>query len=253
MRRLRALLRLRKESDKVKLALWLFLLAAVLAGKTAVTAGSYVSQIQSPVEYVLTSGEVGAALDGKMQVILQNANVMGATRQREYALTDGERSLMVTEVSGQYLADCFGLAESGSGTQVYLGRKVFYSFFGNGAQSPVRASVQTGEGQTVSGAFTLAEELPENLAITKGTTLTLGGSLNLRVMLAGTDISGGAVSQLEGLGLTVTNRETVLIAEYENQLLLTRLSYGILSCILAAIAGCTLFAAGRGETSRRPL
>lgn len=244
------LLRLRKRSDKVKLALLLFLLGALLAWDVLSGAVSYFSAAGEPVEYILTSGTEGAALEGRLQALRQGEQVVCVSRQREYGLSSADKSITITEVSTEYLSSCFGLSTTGSGTEFFLGREAFITFCGAGAQSPAHLTCQTEDGE-ISGAFRLCDDLPGELALAKGTSVTLSGARTLRVMLDNSDISGLDTAWLEGLGFMIENREVVTEASHRAELLLSRLRYGGLACVLALLLGWQLCSAGRREASQR--
>ena len=93
------LLRLRKRSDKVKVALALFLLGILLMADLLVGAAKYISMAGEPVEYVLSAGAEGAALNAKLLELGQRESVVSVSRQREYTLASGDRSVTVIEVS----------------------------------------------------------------------------------------------------------------------------------------------------------
>lgn len=239
----RKLLRLRKRSDKVKFALLLFLLGALLMGDLLRGAEEYFSMAGEPVEYVLDPGAGGAALDIKLRELMERENVVCASRQREYALANGESTVTVTEVSAEYLNACFGLDDTGAGASFFMGRKAFAALCGRNARSPARLTCLAGE-ERVYGAFILEESLPEELALSRGASVTLGGERTLRVMLRGTDMSGVETKWLEDSGFVIENREVVEKTAHETELLIIRLRYGGLACVLALLLGRQLFKAG---------
>lgn len=239
----RKLLRLRRRSDKVKLALLLFLLGALLIADLLRGAAEYFSTAGEPVEYVLSAGAEGAALDIKLRELMERESVVCASRQREYTLASGESAATVTEVSAEYLKACFGLEDTGAGVSFFMGRKAFAALCGRNARSPARLTCLAGE-ERVYGAFTLEESLPEELALSRGTSVTLGGEKTLRVMMRGMDVSGVETKWLEESGFVIENREVVEEAAHETELLITRLRYGGLACVLALLLGRQLFKAG---------
>ncbi len=246
MNRLKELLRLRKRSDKVKAALLLFLLGTLLGADVVSGTADFFIETSKPVEYVLTSGAGGAVLEGRLQSLRQREGVICASRQREYVLTCGGRSLDVIEISPEYISTCFGLTSSGSGREFFLGREAFISFCGAGTASPARLTCLDGE-ESVGGAFSMCVELPGAAAITKGTSMTLGDSQTLRVMMDGSDVSGLDETWLGELGFSIENREVLTEAAHRLELLLARLRYGGPACLLALALGVQLFAAGRRE------
>lgn len=246
MKLLFELLRLRKRSDKVKLAMILFLMGFFLAGDVLWGVTEFFSMAGEPVEYVLNTGTEGARLDSKLQTILQRDSVICASFQREYALTSGSKRVLVTEVSPDYLSTCFGLNTAGAGSEFFLSTDVFKTFCGNSTLSPMRLTCNAGE-ENVSGTFTLYESLPGGLAVTKGTSLTLGDAQTIRVMLRGRDTSGIETNWFEENGFTIENREVVIETAHETEILIVRLRYGGAACVLSVLLGWQLFASGQRE------
>ena len=92
-----------------------------------------------------------------------------------------------------------------------------------------------------------AESLPEDLTLTKGTSVTLSGARSLRVMLRGKDLSGVETTWLQQNGFTIENREALTETTHKTQLLLIKLRYGGAACALALLLGRQLYKAGRRE------
>lgn len=245
MKWLRSLLRLRKRSDKVKIALALFLLAGFLGWDVCAGAADYISMLGEPVEYAAAPAVRGAALEGLMQTAAQREDVVCVSKQRVFTLT-GSRQVEVTEVSSEYLRAGLGLEQAVSQADFFLGSEAFAALCGSTAKSPVRMVFRDGEG-SVSGLFMLVRELPGGAAFAKGTTRTLGDAETLRVMMDGPDIGGTDKAWLESMGLVVEHGEELLQVEYEAGLLLTKLRYGGLACLLGLALGWRLMAEGRRE------
>lgn len=246
MKALRELWMLRRQSGKVKLALLLFGLAGTILASLGAQAGGFAAKVNQPVEYVLSSGTAGPVLDAKLRQLQEEPGVAAASRQREYSLTNGGRSITVAELSEEYLARCFGLTGSGASQDFWLDPAAFRNFLGNGAQSPARLACQ-GEDGTVNGTFQMAESLAgrEAQAVARGSSVTLAESGTVRVMLE--RASGNGTARLEALGFAVVNREKVLEQNYETELLMARLGWGLLSAALAVAAGRLLFREGKRE------
>ena len=247
MRAIGKLLRLRRRSDKVKLALGLFLLGAVLGWDVAFGAAGFLMESGEPVEYVLAWGGNEASLEGKLRAVSQHEGVICASRQREYSLVMGERQLTVIQVSPEYLSACFGLRASGAGREFFLGSRSYASFCGAGEESPARLKCLRGE-EGVSGTFPLCGGLPVTAAMAKGSSAELGDSQTLRVMLESGGIEGRNGDWLMELGFSIENQELLTEAAHRLELLQARLSYGGLACLLALALGVQLFAAGRRES-----
>lgn len=239
---LRELLRLRRQSDKVKWALAAFLLAGVLAVHLAGQLIQYLRAVGEPVEYVLVCGSTGAKLESELHALEELDGVVSVSRQREYAVTVGSKTLTVTEVSEQYMTACYGIAEPGG--SFWLSVDAFWHLFGSG-DSPAHSSCQDGERSFVGTFYRTG--LPGELAVVKGNTRSLGDSAELRVMFGGGDVSGTRQGALEKLGFTVRDREQIMEQEYEGRLLTARLEYGLCALVMAMLAGRLLFREGKME------
>ncbi len=233
MNALRRLWRLRREDGRVKLALLFLLAALALLGYAASGALEYAALLEQPVEYVLAAAESGAALDAALRRLVESGGAVGASRQREYSVSAGEKTLAVTELDGAYLAACYGIEANGEVKRFWLGSAAFSSFCGSKAESPAQIAFEIGD-KSETGAFYAAGSLPEGLAVARGTTKTLSGSASARVMFAKTDPSGADAVLLQSMGFSVVNREELVRRSYEAELLLTRLGFSLLS---AAFAG----------------
>lgn len=246
MNGLRRLLGLRRRSDKVKLALLLFLLGALLGADLVSSAFRFFSEASKPTEYVLASAAQGAALEGRLQGMGQHEGVISVSRQREYTLTSGGREITVAEVSPEYLSACFGLSPRGAGREFYLGRGAFLSLCGPKAESPARLTCER-DGESFSGAFILCPGLPENAALARGSSATLSGAGTVRAMLDGRDISGLDAAWLEEQGFGIENGDELAEGSRRLELLGVKLRYGGLAFVLALLLGGQLFAAGFRE------
>lgn len=243
MNRLKKLLGLRRRSDRVKLALLLFLLGALLGADIVSSAFRFFSEASEPVEYVLVSAAEGAALEGRLQSMGQHEGVISVSRQREYTLTSGGREVTVAEVSPEYLSVCFGLSPRGAGREFYLGRGAFLSLCGPNTESPARLVCER-DGERFSGAFILCPQLPEDAALAKGSSATLSGAGTVRAMFDGQDISGMDAAWLEDLGFGIENGDELAEGSHRLELLAVKLRYGGLAFVLALLLGWQLFAAG---------
>lgn len=237
MDQIKRLLRLRKQDDYIKLALLLFLAAGWLA-YTACVQGTEYARIQArPVEYVLESGFSEAVLNANLQRIQTLEGVVGVSRQREFSVTAGNKTLTVTELERRYLTDCYGIEGSDGGSRYWLNREAFSAFLGSGA-SPVRLTYQKEE-RTESGEFSLFSGFSGEgaFAVSPGSTMTLGTAPALRVMFEHSDPSGGDIRSLEGMGFTVLNQAEMQRHSHETELALTRFTYAAIAALFALTAG----------------
>lgn len=245
---LREFLRLRRRSGKIKLALLLFLLAAFFAAGLAESAARYAENAGRPTEYILETAMTGPLLDGALARLEELEGVVGASRQRELSLTAGEKALTVTQLSSRYLSQCWGLAPEGAGRSCWLNQAAAQGFLG-GAPLPAGLVCGNGTGEE-SVRFLPGDPLPGGspLAVMAGSSWELGEPGTVRVMAAPRGLAGGA-GQLEALGFTLQNRELLTAQRYEEELLLTRLGYGLAALALALAAGRLLYREGKREAA----
>lgn len=245
----REFLRLRRRSGKVKLALLLFLLAGCFGGDLVGAGARYAGAAGQTREYIFDTAMTGSLLDGALSRLEELDGVIAASRQREFSITREEKSLTITQLSSRYLAECWGIFPEGAGRNYWLNQTAAQGFLG-GTQLPVNSTYQTGEREE-SGRFLSGEALPQEdpLAVTTGSSAELGEPGTVRVMAALSG-PGGGVGQIEALGFTLRNRELLTAQSYEEQLLLTRLGYGLAAMVLAAGAGRLLYREGKRESSR---
>lgn len=242
---LKELFRLRRQSDKVKWALLLFLLAGALAVDLALRISEYAGLAAEPVEYVLASGKSGATLEVSVQALKEADGVLGVSRQREYSLTVGENTLTVTELTEQYLAACYGISSPGNG--FWLDEATFRQMFGS-SESPAHAACRL-EDKPRTGSFYRRPGIPDGgaRAVSRGDSRSLGPAGAVRVMFQSTDLSGTRESTLEQMGFSVQNQEVLLEQGFRSELLATRLRYGSCALALALLAGRLLYSAGKRE------
>lgn len=252
MKEIQNFFRLRRQSGKVKAALLLFLLAAFFGVHGVEQLKECALGLGEPVEYLLQFGTGGAVFGEKLRELQKMEGVTGVSRQREYTITRGEKSLAVTELSAQYLAQCYGIEESGFRRHFWLSPQAFSSFVGKGTEPPAHLSYRQAE-VLCNGVFSSSEQLPGDLAgaVTSGTSEALRGSTELRVMFPGPDLSGVTVSRLEGLGFSVVNSQQLSLQEQEFRLLLICCCYDLTACALAAIGGWALYALELSVRQRR--
>ncbi len=143
---LRELLRLRRQSDKAKLGLLLYLLAAYLGVLAAGDAVAFVKAAREPAEYVLLPGSSGAVLSAQLDALCQLDGVAG-------------------------------LSPNSLNAEAYI------------------------------------------------------------VRCRGADLSGVTLHHIEALGFALKDPDAAALQKSGTSLLLTRLGYRALSCVLAALAG----------------
>ena len=250
MRWLKDFLRLRRRSGRVKLALLLYLAAAGFAGDVLAGLSEYNIRIRQSVEYILEAGGENGVLEAKLQELRTISGVVDVSRQREFTLTCGEKTLTVTELTGEYLTSCYGIKDMGFERQYWLSSEAFAELFGK--EEPTQRMSYEVEERTESGVFVLTDSRLEKVkAVAKGSSASLGGSNTLRVRLENRDLSGVSAEHMESLGFTIANREEMLTQSFETELMTTRLCYGMIACGLAVLAGYNLYLLGKMDQERQ--
>lgn len=248
MNALRRLWRLRRQDDRVKLALLFLLLAAVLLGYGVAGAAEYGALLRQPVEYVAVSVQTGPGLDAVIARLREREDIVCASRERSYSLVAGEKTLNVTELDSAYLSACYGIEGEGDARRFWLGSGAYGAFVGNGTESPAELSFTLGETES-RGAFYRADALPESFAVSCGVSRTLSESGTVRVMFRRTDPSGADAASLVSMGFTIQNTEEMVSRGYEAELLLTRLGFSLLSAALSALLGRVYWKTRRVRTA----
>ncbi len=218
------LLRLWRQYNSIKATVLLGLLAAVLIGYCIRAAASYAVFLQTPTEYLCTAQD----MDRTLRMFSDTEGVRAYSRQRTAYLAQEWQGCNVTLLSAAYLSDCWGL--SGDARTVYMNPAAFAAMSGN-ANSP--ASFRgTLDGEPFSVQIICTDQLPqeEPFAVIGVDLSALHDADMLRICAANRD----AFSP-ESLALTVTNRETLCAADYEQKMVLLRIRFGALAAVLALL------------------
>lgn len=246
MGRVKKLWNLRRQNDKVKLALWMFLLAGWFAVEMIGQVGEYAVLANKPVEYILKAQVSGSLLNTKIKGLHSMEGVIGVSKQREYVLIGEKMTLTVTELSEEYLAQCYGIRLEGAGQQYWLSPEAFQELTDSKSRSPVYMAYER-DGKRESGGFSAAAGVPvgEGRAVSTGNSLTLSDSDMLRIRLEHYDQI--LIGSLEGQGFIICNQEDLLAQTYETELLLVKFRYQCIAAALALVAGWALVVLGKKE------
>lgn len=237
---------LRRRSDKVKAALLLFLLGGYMGVQAVGQGAAYARSAARPAEYVCTPNASGAVLQAKLDALAQEEGVADICPQWEFTLVKGEKALAVLGLPARYLSAYYGLAPAGYAHEYWLDPQTFAGFLSG--SPPARTAYQREE-KREDGVFLRADTLPDGVhAVTawEGQRLTAPA---FRVRCTSADLSGTVLHRLEASGFTLLSQEQITLQGYENQILLERLAYNLLSGGLACLAGWALYTLGKREVA----
>lgn len=239
MKKLLDFLRLRKKYDSIKFALMLFVCAVFFLTSGIIQIVSYASYLNKPCEYILEAYSDSASLEIGLQKICDTEGAVCASFQYDYIITTGDnKTLMVSDLSQEYLSMCYGIESGTNSNKVWLNSVAFDEFIGDSESDSVRLTYIV-DGKTESAEFIRWESLDsENAyAVSIGTAVSLGNSRTVRVMFDSIDVTGTNIRQIENLGYTVSNREDILIQSYEQELLFADVKCNIIGGLLSLIGG----------------
>ena len=238
MKKLLDFLRLRKQYDSIKFALILFVCAVFSLTSGVIQIVSYASYLDKPCEYILEAYSDSASLEIALQKICDTEGAVCASFQYDYIITTGDKTLMVSELTQEYLRVCYGIEAETNSNKVWLNSVAFDEFIGDSESDSVRLSYIV-DGKTESAEFIRWESLDsENAyAVSIGTTVSLGNSRTVRVMFDSIDVTGTNIRQIENLGYTVSNREDMILESHEQEMVLSEVKYLIITTVLSFIGG----------------
>ena len=239
MRKLREFLRLRKRHDSIKFALILFICATYFLVNGVVQIVSYCGYLNKPTEYILEAYSDSASLEIALQKICDTEGAVCASFQYDYIITTGDnKTLMVSELTQEYLWVCYGIEAETNSNKVWLNSVAFDEFIGDSESGSVRLSYIV-DGKTESAEFIRWEPLDsENAyAVSIGTTVSLGNSRTVRVMFDGVDITGSNIRKIESLGYTVLNGKEIRVQSHRQELLLSEMKCCIFATSLSLVGG----------------
>ncbi len=221
------ILRLWRQYDSIKAAIMLLALAAFLIGYCIHAAISYAVLLQTPTEYI-------CAADGDTEKhisqLMQLTAVRGYSQQKTVYLSQNEKSLNVTQLSAAYLADIYGITDSSR--MIWANASAFASFCGDTETQSLRFQGEL-DGKPFSAEIVCTDALPnaQPTAVMSVNVSALHNAAELRICMADQD-----TALLGQLGLTIHNSEILCTAKYEQELVLLRIRFGMLSVFLCCIA-----------------
>ena len=219
-------LRLLRQYDSVKAAVMLSALAAFLTGYSIRAAAGYAVLLRTPAEFICTAPE---GFDLILPRLAQTESVRGYSPQKTAVLSQNDRTLTVTCLSAAYITDCYALTPE---RVIYANDAAFAAL----AEDPAAQSLQTDctlDGVPFSAGMLRTDALPQNqpFAVRAVTAAALHDASELRICMTEPEPAA-----LESLGLHITNPEVQIAADYEKQLVLLRIRFGMLAAVLSCIA-----------------
>lgn len=269
-------LRVRKQSDAVKLIV-LFVLAAAGFLISAVFRGAALYRlVNAPVEYILTGGSLGGSGSSRLSEIRELADTVAVSPQQTGSSTllyqGQEYAISYTVLSEEYVRDIYQIRKSGASRIFYMNRAAHRQF--GTAKTEFQAVCISGEpeadraggaGQQFTVKLLLAEDIldqesPQIFVIgsemgmgSQGFTVSgtgngvgmSGQSTRVRVCFQRQDLDGSQLRELESLGYSLENRETLLDTEYQKNQLLLRMKYEMLIGALLIVGALALHKFGK--------
>lgn len=279
--KIQGFLKLRKQSDTVKLICVLALAGILSLANTIYHAWGIYHYVNTPAEYVLTGTEV--VLKERVEELLQSGSVAIVSRQQDVPVMIMDRGtgaeVNCTILSQEYVEEMFGVKLSGTSRRIYMNETAFsdlkealseesenvshleQSGQGNGGvefeirySMPELADGQEGDSGDMTAApqykkaklvvVNMGEKEDKSIVCTAETDgKFLKQATTLRVQFQKHDLDGLQVSNLRKLGYEIENEEVVIAEEYEIKTQLFHIQYGMIVCAICLVS---VFALSRG-------
>ena len=264
MKRWNDFLKLRRQYDVVKIiclyaAIGIFFLASAFLN------GIFLyREIAGSAEYIFTENRNGVLMEARLEEIRRLGCVADVSRQRVVTVSvkykTNEAVFSCTELSESYIKTAYGLTESGAMKTFYMNRTAYDQLTRDvtgqeksADQGRLRVSYTTEESEQTAAvggtdeisavAVLIAEGLSEEEPIVfcrgNGTGLSENVS-QLRVLTKRQGITGENVRQIQALGFSLENMQTVREAEYRRELQMVRIKYGGVAAAVSLAAACVL-------------
>lgn len=274
--KIRELVKLRKQNDRVKLA-FLFILAGVVFFGICIRHGiSCLHMVNGRTEYVLSAAD---GITGKHIDLLSSVEeVSCVSRTLEENITiqyrGKEAGISCTLVSREYIEELYGIECRGSGKVFYMNQaalgmmneelglpssggmaeeKLGFPLFGGAAEAKESFEIKAfylpeGEEEKRYREAVLIV-LPDTLhgeepfvCSCDSTARLLHGTASVRVIRGKRQIEDMAGAQFEKMGFQVEEKERLMETAYEVQLSMVKLEYSILLAVVCLLAGFLLYA-----------
>ncbi len=259
--KIRGFLRLRKQSDTVKVICLFALAAAAFFASVIYHTWDIYRFVNTPAEYVLT-GE-GTISQKRMDELAQMGDVAGVSRQMEVSITVMYRGMSAVIncnlLSQDYMEKLFDIKLPIGTKRIYMNETAFSEMLQgiseeNEDLTDVESLKLAASSTGVDIRYSVAESYKSaKLIVAKddgqdekalACTAEAEGRLlkeafSLRVLFDKHDLDGLHVEQLRKMGYGIENKEVVITEENEIQTKLLHIQYGLLSfgiCLIASFA-----------------
>lgn len=247
MNRISRFLKLRKQNDALKLAVFMFLLSAVFILSGIINMCKYFASSSATVEYTLIPDFSASLVGEKIGKLSEGDDVISASLQRRYTILAGDTQIPIalSEVSGEYLTSCYHIESDSTATEKFYLNKAAFDLI---CDAPDEASVR--KGCTLDGAsahqalFVRCDSIggDDPIAFRIGTSVSLNAktSDSVRIMYRNSDITDAREKSLKNDGYSIENQLDLIKASYEKELLLKTLMYDILIIAISFVCGVSL-------------
>ena len=279
--KIRGFLKLRKQSDTVKLICMLAFVEIFFLANTIYHARGIYHYVNTPAEYILMG--TGGGRGERVEELRRSGTVEIVSCQEDVPVTIMDRGTGVevdcTILSQEYVEEMFGVKLSGTSRRIYMNETAFsdlkealseksesvshleQSRQGEGGlefeirySMPEPADGQEGEGGGMAAApqykkaklvvVNMGEKEDKSIVCTAETGgKFLKEAATLRVQFQKHDLDGLQVSNLRKMGYKIENEEVVIAEEYEIKTQLLHIQYGMIVCAICLVS---VFALSRG-------
>lgn len=268
--RLKRYWQLRKQNDAVKIMSFFVLAAALFSINIIAQAGSIYQYLYSPAEYVLSAQ--GMISQKHMDDLRQSKDVMLVSRQREMPITLAYKNLKAelncTMVSKEYLDERFGASLTEGTKKIFMNKEAYSEFRQTLAEKSdgeielpepgqireetkfvVRYAVEMASGASDGVEAPSVYKTAQLIVITDETlqeegfvyssweeSKLLKEADGLRVRFEKHDLDGLHISNLRKLNFEIENEAVIIKEEYEIQIKLLHIRYGLVGVLLCLVA-----------------
>lgn len=252
MKRLKNLLRNRKQSDRVKIMLYLGIAAVIFLVLTAFDIADLVKYINTPAEYILSCDAVS---DAGLDQLLAVDGVSAVTPEISRSLTIKYRAnKTVTEaacISKEYAKAVYGIEHKGEMTTVYANSKAYQRILSalagvNGdpdMSNEIKAEVLEGDRYKACRIVKIDQEISaeEPFAfIVAADSVLKKQAHTVRVFVPRQDTEQIAVGRIQDMGYWVTNREAILSFHNRIDHLFLEIKYHLIIAVMCGLWIATL-------------
>lgn len=264
MKRWNEFLKLRRQYDVVKIICLYAAIGIFFLANTFLNGIFLCREIAGSAEYIFTENRNGGLTETRMEEIRRLGCVADVSRQRVVTVSvkykTNEAVFSCTELSESYIKTAYGITESGAMKTFYMNQTAYDELTRevtgqekSADQGRLRVSYtpeESGQTAAVGGtdeisavAVLVAEGLPEEepIVFCKGNGTGLSENVSqLRVLTKQQGITGENVRQIQALGFSLENVQTVREAEYRRELEMVRIKYGGVAAAVSLAAACVL-------------